>query len=63
LTWKTIHSVRSYPHTDLLKLKVDVANAERIFRKALDVLGAEMPEVGKDCEYCRWAGDLLKAIG
>lgn len=42
-------------HTDLLKLKVDVDNAENIFNKALKVLSGEMPEASKDCEYCKWA--------
>jgi len=45
-------------HTDLLKLEVDVDNAERIFRKALEVLGGDMPEADKECEYCKWAKQL-----
>jgi predicted RecB family nuclease len=41
-------------HTDLLKLKVDVDNAEKILRKALDVLSGDMPEASKECRYCQW---------
>jgi hypothetical protein len=44
-------------HTDLLKLDVNVDNAERIFRKALDVLNGDMPEADKECEYCQWAAE------
>jgi hypothetical protein len=41
-------------HTDLLELKVDVDNAERIFRKALDILSGDMPEADEECKYCQW---------
>lgn len=44
-------------HTDLLKLKADVNNAERIFRKALAVLSGKMPKASEECEYCQWAVD------
>ncbi len=43
-------------HTDLVKMKIDVKNAENIFKKALNVLNGEMPEPAKDCEYCKWVG-------
>jgi len=43
--------------TDLVKMKIDVKNAERIFKEALKVLKGEMPEASDDCEYCKWCGE------
>ncbi len=40
----------------LVRMKVDIKNAENIFKKALNVLNGEMPEPDKDCEYCKWVG-------
>ncbi len=41
-------------NTDLIKMKVDVENAEKIFKKAIKTLEGEMPKPGKDCQYCKW---------
>lgn len=41
-------------NTDLVKMKINVENAEKIFREALKVLGGEMPEASQECEYCKW---------
>ena len=41
-------------NTDLVKMNVSPANAERIFRKALKVLEGDMPNPAEDCGYCRW---------
>ena len=43
-------------HTDLKKIPVDVANAEKIFKKELDVLEGEMPESARECKWCEWRG-------
>ena len=40
-------------NTDLIKMKVNINNAENIFKKAVEVLNGEIPEAG-DCEFCRW---------
>lgn len=44
-------------HTDLVKMKVDVSNAERIMKEALEVLAGEMPKAAEKCEWCRWVGE------
>ncbi len=44
-------------NTDLVKMKVDVSNAERIFKKAVSVLDGEIPDASPECQYCRWVGD------
>ena len=36
--------------TELVKMKVDVKNAEKIFKKAIKLLNGECPE--KSCEWC-----------
>ncbi len=41
-------------NTDLIKMKVDVKNAENIIKKAIKVLEGKMPEASKECEYCSW---------
>lgn len=41
-------------HTDLIKMKVSIKNAENIFRKALKVLDGRMPKAGEGCQYCKW---------
>ncbi len=40
--------------TELVKMKVDVDNAEKIFKNALKVLKGDMPEPKTDCDYCKW---------
>jgi CRISPR/Cas system-associated exonuclease Cas4 (RecB family) len=42
-------------NTDLVKMKVDVKNAERIFDEALKVLNGDIPEPSSECEYCKFA--------
>lgn len=41
-------------HTDLVKMKTDVHNAEKIFKKAVDVLEGEMPKASEECGFCEW---------
>jgi len=43
-------------NTDLVKMKIDVRNAERIFKRAIEVLDGEEPEKGEECEYCAYCG-------
>ncbi len=40
-------------NTDLIKMKINTKNAEKIFKEALKVLKGEMPAPSKDCEYCK----------
>ncbi|HIH05131.1 TPA: PD-(D/E)XK nuclease family protein [Candidatus Woesearchaeota archaeon] len=44
-------------HSDLVKIPIDASNAERIFRKALEVLEKEIPQPAEECGFCRWARD------
>jgi predicted RecB family nuclease len=39
-------------NTDLVKMTVDVSNAEKMFKKALKVLEGKMPKEDDECEYC-----------
>ncbi len=40
--------------TDIVKMKISVKNAERIFKEALRVLKGDIPEAGEYCEFCEW---------
>ena len=41
-------------HTDLVKMNIEVKNAEAIFSKALKVLENEMPKPNEECGFCKW---------
>ena len=41
-------------NTDLVKVKVSVSDADKLFRKALKVLYGEIPEAGEECGFCEW---------
>ncbi|MDD2778075.1 MAG: PD-(D/E)XK nuclease family protein [Methanocellales archaeon] len=41
-------------HADLIKIKINVKNAENIFKRAVDVLEGEMPEPSDECGFCKW---------
>lgn len=43
-------------NTELVKMKIDVKNAEKIFKKAVSVLEGKMPEQSEECEYCKYCG-------
>jgi len=44
-------------HADLIKIKVNIANAEKIFKKAVNVLENDMPEPSEDCGFCKWVNE------
>lgn len=44
-------------NTDLIKIKVDIKNAENIFKKAVEVLEADMPKPSEECGFCKWIED------
>ncbi|MBT3281611.1 MAG: hypothetical protein HN374_01415 [Cryomorphaceae bacterium] len=52
------HKVEENSHvcfnTDIVKIKVNIKNAENIFKKAVKVLGDEMPEASEECSFCKW---------
>lgn len=41
-------------HNDLVKMEVNVNNAEKILKKALDILNNDIPKAHKECEFCNW---------
>ena len=45
-------------HADLVKIKVNIDNAKKIFKKAVDVLEGKLPKASEECEYCKWADKL-----
>ncbi|MAG08156.1 hypothetical protein CMO89_01680 [Candidatus Woesearchaeota archaeon] len=42
-------------NTNLIKININIKNAERIFKEALEILKATIPKPEKNCEYCSWA--------
>ena len=47
-------------NTDLVKMNVNVSDAEKIFEKALKVLESEIPEAGEECGFCEWRKECTK---
>ena len=41
-------------NTDLVKMKIDVKDAEKLFAKALKVLSEEIPDSSLECGFCEW---------
>ncbi|MBN1544924.1 PD-(D/E)XK nuclease family protein [Candidatus Woesearchaeota archaeon] len=41
-------------NTELIKLKTDVKNAEKIFKEAVKVLEGPEPPASEECEYCAY---------
>ncbi len=52
------HKVEENGHvcfnTDVVKIAVNVRNAERIFNEAVEVLEGGMPDASKECGFCAW---------
>lgn len=40
--------------TELVKMKINVKHAERLFNKAIKVVKGEMPDSNKECGWCGW---------
>jgi len=41
-------------NTDLVKMKIDIKNAEKIFKDALNVLKGKIPKCAEECGFCKW---------
>jgi len=41
-------------NTDLIKLNINVKNAENIWKKAIKVLNSNIPKADKECQFCSW---------
>jgi hypothetical protein len=52
------HKVEENGHvcfnTDIIKIKVNIKNAESIFKKAVKVLEGDMPKASEECGFCKW---------
>ena len=52
------HQVEDNGHvcfnTDLVKIKVNIKNAENIFKKAVQVLESDIPTSSEECGFCKW---------
>jgi len=46
-------------NTDLVKIKVKIKNAEKIFKTALQVLEADIPASFKECRFCHWSKECV----
>lgn len=44
-------------NTDLVKINVNIKNAEKILKKAVKVLEGKMPKASKECGFCKWVDD------
>jgi len=41
-------------NTDLIKININVKNAENIFKNAVKVLEESIPKPSEECGYCKW---------
>ncbi|MBI2207914.1 PD-(D/E)XK nuclease family protein [Candidatus Woesearchaeota archaeon] len=48
-------------HTNLIKMKISIKNAENIFKDALKVLEGKIPKAKEECVYCKWAKEFNQA--
>jgi len=52
------HKVEENGHvcfnTDIVKVKINIKNAETIFKKAIKVLEGEIPTPSEECGFCKW---------
>jgi hypothetical protein len=60
------HQVEESGHvcfnTDLVKIKVNTKNAEKIFKNAVKVLEGEMPASSDECGFCKWVEECKHEI-
>ncbi len=52
------HGVEENGHvcfnTDLVKIKVEIKNAEKIFKNVVEVLESDIPAPSDECGFCKW---------
>ncbi len=41
-------------HTDLIRMETNPKNGEKIFKEAIRILEGPIPELGENCDYCKW---------
>lgn len=49
-------------NTEIVKVPVDVGNAQLLFSKATSILEGEMPEQSGSCEYCTWYDRMREVL-
>ena len=49
-------------NTDLIKMPVNIKNAEKIFREAVNILKKPMPKPSEDCGFCKWVDHCQKIV-
>lgn len=53
---KTVHNNGDVDfHAELVKMKINIKNAEKIFEDALKTLNGKMPKASEECGFCKWA--------
>jgi len=57
------HKVEDNGHvcfnTDIVKIKVNIKNAEKIFNQAIKILESSIPKMTEKCSFCRWSKECL----
>lgn len=45
--------------TKLIKTKIDPKRGEKVFNKAIKILGGAIPNPSENCEFCKWSGRVI----
>ena len=53
---KVLKSGKVVFETSLVKMKIDIKEAESLFRKACSILKGKIPKASKECEWCGFRG-------
>lgn len=40
--------------TELIKMEISIKNAEKILKKAIEVLEGDLPKTSEECQYCKY---------
>jgi hypothetical protein len=40
--------------TELVRMKIDIDEAEKVFKKAIKIVKGKEPKAEKECEFCKW---------
>ncbi len=49
-------------NTDLIKMNININNAEKLWKEALKTLKGKMPKPAKDCGFCEWV-EVCSLVG
>jgi len=45
-------------NTSLVKMKINIKNAENIWKKSIKILEGPLPNPSEECEFCKWYKEL-----